>query len=700
MKATRKRKLVKAKPDDRPMQSAGLTWLPVLVILAGILAYANSLQGPFLFDDIGHITRNDEIRHLGRLSTVLDARRPAVNLSLAVNYALGELEVWGYHAFNVGVHILAALALFGVVRRTALRRSAEPRAGNAANRLALVVALIWVVHPLQTQSVSYIIQRGECLMGSFYLLTVYCVVRGADSGWRRWWYLAAIASCGLGMGSKAVMVTAPVVVLLYDRVFLSSSFRESLRRRWGLYVGLVATWTVLAACGIVKGVLNPPPNATATVGFGYAGVAPLEYALTQLGVLVHYLRLAFWPHPLCLDYDWPVASTTGAIVLPGALIVVLLGGTLWALAHKPWLGFAGAWFFLILAPTSSFIPIKDLAFEHRMYLSLAAVIVVTVVAVDWLLRLPGRRPVSRPVLLSAARVALIIVVAGALGLRTAWRNKDYRTRVGMWQNVVTQRPTNARAYCNLGVALTDTGQLQEAVEACARSVELDPGFANGHYRLGQVLKRTGAIPDAMAAFRQALRLDPGYADAHYDLGNTLFEQGETQAAAEEYQSALRVDPRYVNARVNLGNTYRKMGRSDQAVEEYRAALELVPTFADARYNLGFTLAEQGKLDEAAAEYRKTLQTDPNHALASRGLANVLYTQGRLDEAIRQYRKALQIAPHHPSPYFNLGNALMQQGRVDEAIKAYQEVLRLRPDFTPAREALDMALAQQQRLPDG
>ncbi|MGB2985536.1 MAG: glycosyltransferase family 39 protein, partial [Phycisphaerae bacterium] len=262
-KPGRDRKPEGRKPPERTCQNAGrFDWrslLPLLVILAGLAAYANSFSSAFVLDDVKHIDDNPRILKVFPLSKTLGGRRPVVDLSLAVNYRFGQQEdrgpdPWGFHAFNLTVHLLAGLALFGVVRRTLLREPFRNSVARAAPWIALIVALIWVVHPLQTQSVTYIIQRGESLMGFFYLLTLYCVIRGADSPRGTWWYVAAVVCCTFGMGSKGVMVTAPLMVLLYDCIFISRSLVETLRRRWGLYVGLAATLIVLFACGVVGGV--------------------------------------------------------------------------------------------------------------------------------------------------------------------------------------------------------------------------------------------------------------------------------------------------------------------------------------------------------------------------------------------------------------------------------------------------------------
>ena len=354
---------------------------PGLIVLATIGAYYNSFGGVFVFDDATSIAENPTIQHLWPIWEVLSPPgkgvtvqgRPVINFSLAVNYALGGLSVWGYHALNLAVHILAGLALFGLVRRTLLLPGLKGRFQSSATALALAVALIWTLHPLQTESVTYIIQRAESIMGLFYLLTFYCAVRGFTSARRRWWYAAAVAACALGMGSKEVMVSAPLMVLVYDRLFVADSFRSLFRRRWGFYVALAATWGILALLVISAG------NRSNTAGFGLR-MSCWDYAQTQFGYIIRYLRLCFWPRPLVFDYGNDIVGDPSGIIPYAVAVGVLVAGTAVGLYFRSWLGFLGAWFFAILAPSSSVIPIAtEVAAEHRMYLPLAAVVALVVV---------------------------------------------------------------------------------------------------------------------------------------------------------------------------------------------------------------------------------------------------------------------------------------------------------------------------------
>ncbi len=631
--------------------------LPLLLIAAGLAVYYNSFDGAFFFDDHWSIRDNPRIRRLWPLWEAMSwpvpsaiHGRPVAALSLAINYALGGLGARGYHAFNVAIHILAGLALFGIVRRTLIGTRFRDRFGPDAPWLAMAVALIWLVHPLQTESVDYIIQRTEGLMGFFFLLTLYCVVRGSASSRRRGWYAAAVISCALGMGSKEVMAAAPLTVLLYDRAFLSRSFREALRARAALYAGLAGSWLILAA-------LLASGAHSESAGFGLS-VTPWEYARTQAGVIVHYLRLSFWPSPLVVDYyDWPVARTAAAVVPAGALVIGLLAATLWVARRRPWLGFLGAWFFLSLAPTSSVLAlVGEFAAERRMYVPLAAVVTLVVIAVHAALGRLFRHVRSPDVLRRTVEAALLLAVVVPLGYLTVRRNEDYRSEVGIWADIVAKRPNNARAQNNLGGSLEAQGLVKEAAAHYAEAVRAKPNFVWAHNNLGRALVKQGRIDEAVPHFIQALRLMPAFADAHANLGEALVKRGEV----------------------------------DEGIAHLSQAVRLRPDHAPTRTNLGDALASQQRLAEAITQYAEVVRQKPNSAEAHSRLGTTLHRQGRLDEAIAQYSEAVRLRPNDAWTHYNLGVARLQQGKMGEAAQHFETALRLDPKHPRAGRALEEA----------
>jgi len=489
------------------------------IAIAGLVAYHNSFSGPFILDDTWNIVANPSIRHLWRLGRVLSPQpipalggRPLYNLSFAVNYAWGGTSVRGYHVLNLAIHLLAGLTLFGIVRRT-LRNS----------NLALAIAILWTVHPLLTESVTYISERSELLMGLFYLLTLYCFIRAnleirterSDRYFNSKFEIFSIAACLLGMASKQSMVTAPVVVFLYDRTFVAGSFREAWRRRRGYYLGLAGTWVLLAI--LMAGPGDPQ------IGSGH-GVTAWAYAATECQVVLKYIRLALWPHPLVLDYGSGVVRPGWAVLPYGAVVVAVLAGTAWLLVGQfrdskfevrnfRALGFTAAFFFLVLAPTSSFVPVgpQPMA-ENRMYLPLAAIVVLVAAGIH---AVAGR---MRGLVFAALAVVLAVL--------TIQRNAVYASGLSIWTDTVVKCPQSARAHSNLGAALYRAGRKPEATGQLEEAVRINPGDALTHLMLGNLLAEGGRSAEAIIQYQEALQIDPALAQARARLSSLTTRGGQ------------------------------------------------------------------------------------------------------------------------------------------------------------------------------
>jgi tetratricopeptide (TPR) repeat protein len=695
-----------------------------ILTLAAVGAYWNSFNVPFLLDDSLSISDNPSIRHLGRIgdvlappTTALTAARPLLNLSFALNYAGGGLSVRGYHAVNLLIHICAGLALFGIVRRTLLLPGLCHRYGEAALPLAAFAALLWTLHPLQTESVTYISQRAESLMGLFYLLTLYGFIRAGSSrssdmggtpmprlpavaggtgvppvGWqraevRRWLGLSVIA-CVCGMATKQIMVTAPVLVLLYDRAFVSGSFGSALANRRWYYASLAATWLLLGF------LMHQSSLAAVSVGL-QTDVSWPTYGLTELRVVTGYLKLALWPHPLVFDYGREILVTDPLAVAPYALIIVaLLTSVVIAWRRSPMAGFLGCWFFLILAPTSTVVPIaaQPMA-ESRMYLPLAAVIVLVAL---WSYTLARRR----------VFVISGIVVVG-LGLLAFQRNCDYRSELSIWEDTVARNPHTSRGHCNLGKVLAEMPErLPDAIAHYEAALCLRPDYADAHSNLGNALTKVpGRLADAIAHFEEALRLKPGFAEAHNNLAIALEKvPGRLPDAIAHYEKALRLKPDYAEAHSNFAMALVEMpGRLPEAITHYEAALRLRPDLAEVHFNLGVALAKvPGRSADAIAHYEEVLRSNPAHADAHNNLAIALAKMpGRLPDAVAHYEAALRLRPDYAEAHNNLGRALTElPGRLPDAIAHYEAALRLKPDFAEAHNNLAIILAELPgRLPD-
>jgi protein O-mannosyl-transferase len=648
-----------------------------LLVAVG-LCYANVLRAPFLFDDTGAILQNSTIRHLGSLQVLrppadgsTTTGRPVVNLSFALNYAISGEEVWSYHALNIVIHALAALALFGVLRRTLRSPSLVDRFGPVATPTAFFGALLWAVHPLQTESVTCVAQRTESLCGLFYLLTLYGFIRGADrtETTRRWFFLSVV-SCFLGMATKEVMVTAPLVVLLYDRTFFSGSFSAAWRQRRGYYLGLFSAWLLLA--GLVAG--NAGGRGSAA-GFGL-GISGWNYLLKQGEAVVLYLKLSLWPHPLVLDYGTAVTHSVKEVWWQGPVVLALLGATVWALVRKPRLGFVGAWFFMILAPSSSVVPlVTQTMAEHRMYLPVASVALLGVFAAYALF---GRRAVW-----------LLAGWALALGTTTFVRNRDYRDVVGIWADTVEKSPSNARAHNNLAWALQREGKSEEANAHFAKAIDLLPDYVAARYSWGVALLDQGRSSEAIAQFEAAVKLAPRHADAHLNLGNALMQVRRPDEAITHYEVALQIQPA-ADVHYNLGIALAEVGRGNEAQAHLEAALKANPSLPEAHYRLARLAERGGRLAEAEQHYSETLRLAPSHAGAHAALGLILAQSDRVPAAVEHLQTAVRLQPADPDLRANLGNVFLLQGRPREAIACYEESLRLRPNDRRTLQNLQLA----------
>ena len=577
------------------------------IAAAGVLCYSNSLDGVFVLDDRFSIEDNQHIESLWPLSRSLTAPagtgasgRPLVALSLAVNYALGGREVLGYHLFNIAVHLLAAFALFGVIRRAMMAAGREA----ASIPIAFSAALLWVVHPLHTDALNHVVYRNGTMMAGCYLAALYCALRAFSSPAPRRWSVLVVIAAALAMTAKEVAVSLPLCVVAFDRFFGAGTLRGALRARPGMYAGLAASWVVLALC-VLGG------DRGESVGLDHSEIIDsFDYLRTQAQAILIYQRLAFWPAPLVFDYDgYDLVREWGPVLLSGTALVALFALSFVAFASKQVAGLLGIAFFAILAPTSSFIPLSgELVAEHRMVLPLAPLIVLVVLFVEKLLRGAGKR---RKVI----GAALLLAGCGALGATTFARNRLYHSHLEIWSDTVRKRPDNPRAWNHYGIALKNEGRDGEAAEA----------------------------------FRRAIQHNPEHGMAHFNFANLLFQQGDEARALEHYALAARHEGDNAYVRFNFGSLLVKSGNVPQGLHQFAEASRLDPSFTLPVTRTAWILATHA--DPAVRDGRRALELAQNYNRTSgfkdpRGLdilAAALAETGDFAEAVRIAQQARTAA---------------------------------------------------------
>lgn len=577
--------------------------------VAAAVVYAGTFGAPFVLDDRPHILDNPYLRApWPPWNVVFHTSRPLVGLSLALNAAMSGMNVASFHAFNLFVHIAAAWALYAVVRLTleGLRSRALPpeRAGG----LALAIALLWVVHPLQTAAVTYVIQRGEVLAGLFTLLVLYTVARSARPQASRGWEAMAWACCACGMASKPIMVIAPVLALIYDRVFCARSWTELWRGRGRLHAGLFCTMLLLPVF-----LSWAPREWSSSAGAGTAGVSWLRYASAQPFAILHYLRLSFWPDALCLDYGWPsrAAWPSEAAALAATAAIVAVSARLIVRGRRS--GFLGAAFVLLLLPSSSVIPIADPVAEHRMYLPLAALVAATVLGADALLRRLASRAHASVRAASLVGVVLVTLAVAALASRTIARNRDYATELSIWSSTVRLRPEHPRPHNNLGMALLGAGRRSDAVREFELAVRRDPNFAAAQLNLGRVLFQDARYAEARGPLQESVRLDPSNPKARTNLGLDELMSGRFAEAERLLAGVVDEHPAEPEPYAGLALALAGQGRDQEAVVRFGQAIERRAQDPVLHVQLGSALLRLGERDRARAEFQRALELDPGNA---------------------------------------------------------------------------------------
>ena len=623
----------------------------VLLGLAVFGVYAKSLQVPFLFDDLPNIRDN---RHLhitdlhpetlakaGRLGP--SANRPIPKISFALNYYFHGDQVVGFHLVNMVIHLLCGLAFFFLIRLTPGMNTpgGYPRMGFW---LPFFAAMVWVVHPLHTQSVTYIVQRMNSMAALFCLLSMVCYAKGrlVTRGWGKTGLYSGCVLAGLlALATKENSAALPLMIFVYEWYFFQDLNPQWLvRKKWHI-IGLV-----LILCCVALIFLGIDPIERLAAAYTRRDFTMGQRVLTQFRVVFFYVSLWLLPHPGRLNLDHHTTVSTGLMAPPttmlsiiGVVLLVLLI-ILTARRHRL-LSFAILWYLMTIAIESSVIGL-ELIFEHRTYLpTLFLCLVVTRSILS----------LKHTVWLKTAGLCCLALV---LSVWTYQRNLIWQDELTLWQDSATKSPQKARPHNNLGNALG----------------------------------RQGAHEKAVVQFRKALRLKPNYDKAHYNLANTLERLDQPKEAERHYRQALSITPNYLKAHINLGSMLRRQGKFDEAIHHFRQALASNPRYSPAHNNLGNALAQQGKLEEAVTHFKRALKLHPNYAKAHNNLANAFVRQGKINAAILHYAEALRLRPKYVKAYNNLGVALLRRGDFQAAMDQFSIALKLDPSFASARRNME------------
>ncbi|MGD9174418.1 MAG: tetratricopeptide repeat protein, partial [Desulfobacterales bacterium] len=601
-------------PDDQLAESGARKehLLFMLAALIVVVIYANTLTGPFVFDDRPHIVENPYIRLTGLsfddLKEVIQKsrypNRPVANMSLALNYYANGYNVVGYHAVNILIHICSGFFLYLLLKLTLSLPSLRER--FSYNKwIPLLSALLWLVHPIQTQSVSYIIQRMNSMAAMFYILSLLLYVRFRLAPRKRNKGLSlsgCVLAAFLSLGTKEIAATLPFFIFLYEWVFFQNLSGQWLNRRAPVLAALGAFVMVLAFI-----YLGSNPLDGIKMDYGEREFTPVLRLLTELRVVVFYVSLLLWPHPQRLNLTHDFSLSVSLFQPPETffsllLIAGLLLATICLAKRHPLFSFCTLWFFGNLVIESSVIAL-ELVFEHRLYLPSMLAIFLAVV---------GLFHFIRPQWLA---IVLLCVAVATGSVWTYQRNAVWADDVALWRDCVQKSPTIARAHTNLASALVRRGNLEEAAAHYHTALRIKPEYAEPHFNLGIIRAKSGDLSRGLDHFQKAVEIDPLNFKAQNNLGAALLSTGRLDEAIGHLQTALKINPDYPEAHNNLGQALQLQGNRDAALTHFKEALQLDPAYAKAHVNLGIVLRQMGRLQEARQHFEEALRLRPGYAPA-------------------------------------------------------------------------------------
>jgi tetratricopeptide (TPR) repeat protein len=592
------------------------TLLLFMLAVVVIFIYSDTLTTPFIFDDIDNIRDNPHIRvpylsienlaWAGFQSPC--ANRPIANISFALNYYLHGYNLVGFHAVNILIHIASGFLFYFLIKATLQTPVLRGRYAKVG-WLPFFAAFLWLVHPLQTQSVTYLVQRMNSMAAMFYVLSMLLYVKfRLNTGHRaKWPILGGCILAGLlAFGTKEISATLPGFILLYEWYFFQGLSRQWAKRRVLILAGFGAFTIVIALVYFgsepFARILNDYNSRDFTLG---------QRVMTQFRVVMFYVSLLIWPHPSRLSLDHDIALSYSLIdpmttLASLSIILALLLLAILIARREPLISFCIFWFFGNLIIESSVIGL-EMIFEHRNYLpSMMAILLLVALIFKY----------AKPAWLA---VVALCIAGTVFTVWTYERNLTWSNEISLYRDCVEKAPAKARPYNNLGAALMENGRLAEAIEQFQTALKIKPEFADAHYNLGYILSRQGKLEAGIYHLGQSLRLEPTKRKALNNLGVALALQGRYQEAANNFETALKLNPMDADVHNNLGFALKNSGSPEAAVRHFTRALELDPRHADAHNNLGLALKDKGQIEAARRHFSRALEINPNFTQARRNL---------------------------------------------------------------------------------
>ena len=656
--------------------------ISILALLAfGLVAYSNSFNAAFQYDDLHHILSNKAFLDLTDLGRIFHygKGRFLPYLSLAINYRISKFDPVSYHIFNFFVHYIATIFLYFLFLEIVDTPAMQGVELKLSKRIgAFLVGGIFFLHPLQTESVTYVIQRAESMAGMFYLATLFFYVKARRAGRRDgvlgYSILAGIAAVCAAF-SKETTVTLPVMIVVFELFFFNTSIKDLLRTKLFLFILVPAAVILFLKLKplIRTGFFHDPGP-----GMGFTRK---QYILTQFGVLLTYLRLFFWPAGQNIDWDYPLASNFFALKTLSSFLFLFALLVLAFFVYKKLrlLSLGIIAFFITLAPTSSVIPLRDVIFEHRMYLSMAFLAMGCVQVLFYgLERIKGISPRTQAIVPTCSIIVLLSLLSGL----TQARNQVWLSELSLWADAVHKSPNKARVRNNYGRGLyalrnTVTEEVKREFETAIR---LSPDWAVPYHNLALCYFQEGDYLQAIALDLEALERMPAYKEVLYQLGRSYRELHQWNDARFYLEQLIGLSPgsEYIKAYIDLLDVYLEMGLQDQAVHLAREMVQMPDGLMPLDYYRGLAFYKLNDMSQAKFYFVKQTEQESQRLSSYLMLGQIQYQAKEYDKAEMEFRKALQEQKWSEEAHYNLAILLERNGRFQEAGEHLEKVLEVAP----------------------
>ncbi len=652
-------------------KKAGLAVAIALIAILGFAVYANSLNGQFIWDDNHQVKNNAYVKDRTQILKIFSEDigsgagrkygfyRPLQILTYVFDYSLWNLNVRGYHLSNILLHILTALTIFWLINLL-----------YNNFRVALFTSLLFVVHPVHTEAVSYISGRADSLAALFMLLAVICYIKSL--GQRQLSFsILMLVSFTLALLSKESTLILPLVLLLYHY-----SFKQRLKIKPFLPVLTLTLLYIILRLTLLKFLLS----------FGSASTTLGQRLPGFFVALSNYLRLIVLPLNLHMEYGQGLFSLSHPQVILG--ILLLLGLFIYLIKKRQspnLISFGLSWFLLTLLPVANLYPVNAYLAEHWLYLPSVGLLLILAYGLNSLYQ--TRRPQA---------LILLISLLTFYSYLTIKQNNYWRKPITFYQRTLRYAPESARAHNELGLTYFTLGNYEAALASCKKAIQLKPDYARSYNNLGVIYRGLGQDEQAIEAYKKAIQLSPDCAEGYNNLGNVYYGFGKIEQIIPLYKKAIQLNPNYAQAYYNLGVIYRDLGYDAESVPLYKKAIQLDPDYAKAYNNLGVAYFSLGEDEQAISAYQQAIRLDDNYAQAYNNLAVIYRSLGQEGEAIDLLKKSIQADADYADAYYNLGYIYHILGRTAEAIPLYHKTIQINPDYARAYNNLAVIYLQQKQ----